>query len=223
MKRFALFAFAALAMAASAQQKPKVDWAKFDRYRAENRQVVDAGPDTCRIVMMGNSITQLWAERHPDFFVKHHMIGRGISGQTSYQMLSRFRRDVVELHPQKVIICAGTNDVAEVTHPFDPEITIGNIASMVEIARANGIIPIITTILPGAVWPWMNIADAPQRILRLNDLIRQYAADANVALVDYYPAMATESHGFVEGYTYDNIHPTPAGYQQMMKVLEENL
>lgn len=221
---FAKYAFAAtflcFALTATAQKSDKWDWAMFGRYANGNTAVKGAPHDTCRIVMMGNSITQLWAERHPDFFTSNHMIGRGISGNTSYQMLSRFRSDVIELKPEAVIILAGTNDVAEVTHPFNPDLTMGNIASMVELAKVHGIVPVLGTIPPGAVWDWMNLSDvAPDRIRLLNDRIRNYAAQQRITLVDYYPLMANPDGTFKDGMSYDKIHPTPEGYAVMQEIL----
>lgn len=140
------------------------EWANFKRYAQQNAQLIADGTSTGKVVFMGNSITEGWANQHPDFFEKNGYIGRGIGGQTSYQFLLRFREDVISLSPSIVVINAGTNDVAENTGPYNEDYTFGNIASMVEMAQANGIKVILTSTLPSAKFGWNpKVTDAPQK------------------------------------------------------------
>ena len=137
LKSLLIFVAVLSCVSASAQEK----WTGIDRYAADNEKLMAAPADTARIVLLGNSITDFWPTRSPEFFKRHpQLVGRGISGQTSHQMLVRFREDVVNLHPKAVVINCGTNDIAE-NHkiPYSEANTMGNIKSMVEIAKANGI------------------------------------------------------------------------------------
>ena len=128
----------------------KHEFADFKRYAKENATLAQPVKKEKRVVFMGNSITEGWVRTHPDFFKTNGYIGRGISGQTSYQFLLRFREDVINLAPALVVINAGTNDVAENTGPYNEDYTFGNIASMAELAKANKIKVILTSVLPAA-------------------------------------------------------------------------
>lgn len=208
---------AAMLMYASGVSAQKTDWAKFDRYAEANRDV-QADPDNRRrVVFFGNSITQFWASKRPDFFKDNGFIGRGIAGQTTYQFLSRFREDVVNLHPRLVVINAATNDIAENSHSYDEQRTLGNIKSMVEIARANGIRVILTSTLPAAGFSWnKEIKDAPEKIAALNRLIAEYARQEKIPYVDYHSQMLDEDgRSLSRMYTEDGVHPTVAGYEVM--------
>ena len=134
-------------MVASADNR---DWGNFGRYAEDNKEVKAAPASERKVVFMGNSITEGWAHQHPDFFRKNGFVGRGISGQPSFQYLVRFRSDVVNLQPEVVVINAGTNDVAENTQTYNEDLTMDNIMSMVELAQANGIKVILTSTLPSA-------------------------------------------------------------------------
>lgn len=208
---------AAMLLTACCAGAQRADWAAFGRYAESNRQVA-AGPDSARrVVFMGNSITQFWVRDRPDFFISNGFIGRGIAGQTTYQFLSRFREDVVNLHPVLVVINAATNDIAENSHPYDESRTMGNIKSMVEIARANGIQVILTSTLPASGFSWnKDIADAPEKIASLNRLIAAYADAEGIPYVDYHSHMLGEDgRSLSNRYTDDGVHPTVAGYELM--------
>ena len=212
-----LMILAAMLMYASGVSAQKTDWAKFDRYAEANREV-QADPDNKRrVVFYGNSITQFWASKRPAFFESNGFIGRGIAGQTTYQFLSRFREDVVNLHPRLVVINAATNDIAENSHPYDEQRTLGNIKSMVEIARANGIRVILTSTLPAAGFSWnKEIKHAPEKIAALNRLIAEYARQEKIPYVDYHSQMLDEDgRRLSRMYTEDGVHPTVAGYEVM--------
>lgn len=201
------------------------DWAKFQKYQYDNSELMKdrskASPD---IVFMGNSITEGWAKEDPSFFTDHNFVGRGISGQTTYQMLVRFREDVVNLHPEYVLINGGTNDVAENNHVYNEERTMGNIISMCELAEANGIKPILSSVLPAAQFHWRkSVTDVPEKIQSLNAKIKRYADSKGYKYVDYYPALSTDRGALNPSYTRDGVHPTLKGYKEMEKVLLETL
>lgn len=198
------------------------DWAKLDRYEEANKELMAAPPDSNRVVFYGNSITQFWASKHPEFFERTGYVGRGISGQSTYQFLTRFRKDVVDLKPALVVINAATNDVAENTHPYNEDLTMGNIMSMVEIAKANGIKVILTTTLPAAAFRWNpEITDAPEKIDALNKRVAAYAAEQNIPYVDYFSALADdEGRGLRPEFSNDGVHPTVAAYEVMEAIIE---
>ena len=176
-----------------------------------------------RVVFMGNSITEGWVRTHPDFFKTNGYIGRGISGQTSYQFLLRFREDVINLSPALVVINAGTNDVAENTQAYNEDYTFGNIISMVELAKANKIKVILTSVLPAAAFKWrMEIKDAPQKIKSLNDRIEAYAKANKIPYVDYYQALVVnENQALNPQYTKDGVHPNSEGYDIMEPLIKK--
>ena len=197
-------------------------FANFKRYDQANKELPAPTKKEKRVVFMGNSITEGWVKIHPEFFKENGYIGRGISGQTSYQFLLRFRNDVINLKPKLVIINAGTNDVAENSGPFDIEHTFGNIASMAEIAKANKIKVILTSVLPAAGFRWnKNITDAPDRIEALNEKIKAYAKANKIPYVDYYqPMVSGPERALNPAYSKDGVHPTIEGYLVMESLIK---
>lgn len=196
------------------------DWADFRKYEANNAELRAQPNDGQRVVFFGNSITENWGRMRPEFFSQNGYICRGISGQTSYQFLVRFREDVVSLRPKVVVINAGTNDIAENNHRYVEERTLGNIISMCEIAKANKIKVILTTITPCGRYGWnRSIADVPQKIESLNARLREYARQHKLGFIDYYsPMVVTEGAkkgSMKDELTQDGCHPTVAGYEIM--------
>ncbi len=188
------------------------DWFGFNRFRADNERIAKSG-DYPEVVFMGNSITENWAFYHPDFFIKQHYCGRGIGGQTSTQMLARFTADVVNLHPKAVVIMAGTNDVAHNTYWVEPDKVVENVVAMCQLARANDIVPLISSIPPCASFAWNpDIKDAAQTIVNINERLREYADAHNIVYVDYHSALADEHGGFPAKLSADGCHPTPDTY-----------
>ena len=198
------------------------DWAGLRRYAKPNKELAAPAKKENRVVFMGNSITEGWVEIRPDFFKENGYIGRGIGGQTSYQFVVRFRPDVINLKPTLVVINAGTNDVAENTGPFDLQTTFGNIVSMVELAKANKIKVILTSVLPAAKFGWnKNITDAPAKIEALNALIKEYAKKNKIPYVDYYTPMVTgPERALNPAYSKDGVHPTAEGYEVMEALIK---
>ena len=159
------------------QQK---DWAGFDRYREANRTAKQGA----EAVFMGNSITEGWARMRPVFFADNGYIGRGISGQTSAEMLARFRPDVIELAPKAVVILAGTNDIAQNNGPIELENVMDNIASMCELARLHNIRVLLCSVLPAAAFPWREGIEPADSIIRLNAMIEAYARENGIERAD---------------------------------------
>lgn len=203
-------------------QKDAHEWANFNRYAHENNNLKKDGIPGKSVVFMGNSITEGWVNLHPEFFKKNGYIGRGISGQTSYQFLLRFREDVISLSPKVVVINAATNDIAENTGPYNEDYTFGNIASMVELAQANKIKVILTTTLPAASFGWKpEIKDVPQKIEALNKRLEAYAKSHHIPFVDYYSQMVRKSDkALIPEFTKDGVHPTLAGYKVMETLIK---
>ena len=198
------------------------DFANSGRFAKENAALPKPSKKEKRVVFMGNSITEGWIRTHPDFFKSNGYISRGISGQTSYQFLLRFREDVINLSPALVVINAGTNDVAENTNVYNEDQTFGNIVSMVELAKANKIKVILTSVLPAAAFKWrMEIKDAPQKIQALNARIEAYAKANKIPFVNYYKVMVVdENQALNPQYTKDGVHPTSEGYDIMEPLIK---
>lgn len=198
------------------------DWGNFGRYEKANAEIIKQPQSARKAVFMGNSITDNWAARRPVFFKDNGYVGRGISGQTSYQMLLRFREDVVKLQPKAVVINAGTNDIAQNNHPYVEDRTFGNIVSMCEIAKANNIKVILTTITPCAHYNWRpDITDSTVKIKSINKRLQEYAKKNGLLFVDYFSAMADENGAMRPGLSDDGCHPTPDGYAIMEPMIKE--
>ena len=230
MKRFllaALLAIVPLAAFAQDNQEDK-DWPRFSYYEAKNAAqkaaVADGSAEKPLAVLFGDSITRNWVRNDAPWLDAHNFIGRGIGGQTTMHMLSRFRPDVIELEPEYVVILAGINDIARNNGYIKVEHIFGNLVSMVELAKANGIKPVMCTVLPAREIGWrLRIGDPRPSIDSLNTLIRGYAAQNQIPLAEYHDAMMTPEGGMIPAYETDAVHPNLAGYKVMEKVLLETL
>lgn len=193
------------------------DLINLTRYAKANSELAPPVKGEHRVVILGNSVTDNWARMRPDFFKNNNYIGRGISGQTSPQLLSRFRRDVINLKPQIVVIHIGTNDVAENTGTFDEQFTLENIESMAQLAQANKIKVILTSVLPTAIYPWRKtIQNVPDKIAKLNADIEAYAKTHKCTYINFYEAMLNpQTRGMKDGLSKDDVHPTDKGYAIM--------
>jgi len=196
------------------------DWPNFAKYKEDNLKLGLPNPDENRIVFMGNSITEGWKETDPNFFKNKPYIDRGISGQTTPQMLVRFRADVVNLKPKVVVILAGTNDIAGNTGPSTLEMIEDNIASMIEIANANNIKTVLCSVLPVYDYPWSPGLKPAQKIVELNVWIKTYADKNNIAYADFFTPMADEKDGLKKEYSEDGVHPNLNGYKIMNPIVE---
>ncbi len=202
------------------------DWADMARYREANRALPPPASGESRVVFMGDSITDFWQQPRFGFFPGKPYVDRGISGQTTPQMLVRFRPDVINLKPKAVLILAGVNDIAGNTGPMTDEMIVGNLASMCDLAQANGIRVIVASILPVSSYHTAGTA-APQttvrpmaRITAINDWIKGYAASHGVVYLDYFSAMIDGKGLLREDLSNDDLHPNDKGYAIMAPLAE---
>ena len=196
------------------------DWANLQRYRTANAELAPPAPGENRVVFYGNSITDGWARWFPSMFPGKPYVGRGIGGQTTPQMLVRFRQDVVALRPKVVVILAGTNDIAGNTGPSTLEMIEDNLAGMTEIAKANGIRVVLSSVLPVYDYPWKPGLQPAPKIMALNDWMKRYAASAGAVYLDYHSAMKDARDGLPPELARDGVHPTDAGYAIMARLVE---
>lgn len=210
---------ALLMLATTTLEAQQQDWAQFNRYEEANKSV----KTTPKAVFMGNSITEGWWGNDAQFFNKHQFLGRGISGQTSSQMLVRFRADVIDLKPEAVVILAGTNDIAQNTGYISLENILGNIISMTELAKAHNIRVLLCSVLPAYDFGWRPGLEPASKIAKLNKMIKEYADKNKLTYVDYYSSMVDERGGLPEKYSKDGVHPTLEGYKVMEKIVLDAL
>jgi lysophospholipase L1-like esterase len=203
------------------------DWAQLARYREDNRALAAAAAGQSRVVFMGDSITDAWPQpRFGEFFPGKPYVGRGISGQTTPQMLIRFRPDVIDLHPKAVVILAGTNDIAGNTGPMTDEEIEGNLASMAQLGKANEIKVVLSSILPVSEYhtPANEVPQTTRRpmtrIRAINEWMKHYAATEGHVYLDYFPA-TTDDKGLLKAeFSADDLHPNAAGYAAMAPLAE---
>lgn len=179
---------------------------------------VQPGPT---VVFMGDSITEAWAPLFPVMFRGKAYVGRGISGQTTPQMLLRFHKDVVALRPAVVVILAGTNDIAGNSGPSTLEMIEENLAAMTEMAQGNGIHVVLSSVLPVYDYPWRPGLEPAPKIVALNAWIRRYAAERGAVYLDYHAAMSDARQGLRAEFSADGVHPNEAGYRVMAPLVEQ--
>ena len=196
------------------------DWANLNRFKEENAEVALPKTNEDRVIFMGNSITQGWKDQVPTFF-NNIYINRGIGGQTTPQMLIRFRPDVINLYPKVVVILAGTNDIAGNTGPSTLEMIEDNIYSMAELAKANNIEVVLCSVLPVYDYPWQTGLEPAGKIIELNSRILKYADTHGMVYADYFSEMVDEKSGLKSEYTNDGVHPTVAGYKVMAPIADK--
>lgn len=197
------------------------DWPDLQQFQEANEKLDATATDEDRVVFMGNSITIGWLNKRPEFFEGKPYINRGISGQTTPQMLLRFRQDVVDLEPKAVVILAGTNDIAGNTGPSTLEMIVDNIKSMAEIAHANDIEVILSSTLPAYDYPWKPGMEPAPKIVELNQGIKAYAEENGHIYLDYFSALADDRDGLPKKYAEDGVHPTVEGYRVMEPMVEK--
>lgn len=202
------------------QKKPVMDWPNLQKYATENESLKTASAKN-RIVWMGDSITEFWIATDGDFFKNKPYANRGISGQTTSQMLLRFRQDVISLKPEIVVILAGINDIAENTGPISLENILGNIISMAELAKTNDIKVVLSAVLPANKFPWRPDLQPADKVIQLNTMIEKYCKNNNLVYIDYYSKMVDSQKGLDAKFTNDGVHPTLSGYKIMEPLAED--
>ncbi|MEI8114382.1 MAG: SGNH/GDSL hydrolase family protein [Bacteroidia bacterium] len=196
------------------------DWANTARFKDDNAKIGLPASGEKRIVFMGNSITEGWINTCPDFFAGKSYVNRGISGQTTPQMLVRFRPDVINLKPAVVVILAGTNDIAGNTGPSTLEMIMDNLISMAELAKANQIKVVLSSVLPVFDYPWKPGVQPAEKIIALNLMIKTYAEKNGLVYLDYFSATVDERKGLKKELSGDGVHPNLAGYKIMEPLVE---
>jgi lysophospholipase L1-like esterase len=202
------------------QQLKAQDWPNLGRFRAENEKLGAPDKGEKRVVFLGNSITEFWIKWRPNFFLNRPYINRGISGQTTPQMLLRFRQDAIKLQPAVVVILAGTNDIAGNTGPSTLEMIEDNLSSMSELARVHNIKVVLSSVLPAYDYPWRRGLQPAEKIVTLNAWIKDYCQKNGFVYLDYFSAMADERNGLKSEFSEDGVHPNQKGYQVMEPLAE---
>jgi lysophospholipase L1-like esterase len=209
------------AKAFAAAQAKLADWPQLGRYKSDNDALPANAPG--RVVFFGDSITDAWTRNGGTFFPGKPYVNRGIGGQTTPQMLVRFRQDVVNLHPIAVVILAGTNDIAGNTGPSTAEMIHDNFRSMVDIAQANHIRVILSSVLPAADYPWKPGLNPATKIMALNRWLASFCRVQHITYLDYFTPMADAQGGMKPGISKDGVHPNAAGYAIMEPLAEAAL
>ena len=203
-------------------QTENSDWANLGYYEKRNRELGLPDENEKRIVFMGDSITEEWGNLYPEFFSGNYYINRGIGGQTTPQMLIRFKPDAIDLKPYAIIILAGTNDIAGNTGPSTVRMITDNIFSMAELAIAYEIKVVLSSILPVYQYPWVDdVLDPPSAIDSINSKIKEYVENKGLLYLDYYSSMVDGRKGLKLDFTGDGVHPNEAGYRVMSAIAGE--
>ena len=203
-------------------QEENSDWANLGYYEKRNRELGFPDENEKRIVFMGDSITEEWGNLYPEFFSGNYYINRGIGGQTTPQMLIRFKPDAIDLNPHAIIILAGTNDIAGNTGPSTVKMITDNIFSMAELAIAYEIKVVLSSLLPVYQYPWVDdVLDPPSSIGSINSKIKEYVENKGLVYLDYYSSMVDDRKGLKLDFTGDGVHPNEAGYRVMSAIAGE--
>lgn len=197
------------------------DWSNLKKYQAANAKVLPVAKHEKRVVYMGDSITDFWINNDSLFFSGKPYYDRGISGQTTGQMLLRFREDVINLKPKVVVILAGINDIAENNGPSKLENIFGNIVSMAELAKANGISVVLSSVLPAFNFSWRPSIDPVPKVKALNEMIKTYTTTNHLVYLDYFTKMADNRSGLPLNLSKDGVHPNLNGYKIMEPLAEQ--
>ncbi|RKS95768.1 lysophospholipase L1-like esterase [Flavobacterium limicola] len=197
------------------------DWPNLNKYQKENANLKPIAPGQKRIVFMGDSITEFWSVTDSEYFAGKPYVNRGISGQTTPQMLIRFRADVIALKPVVVVILAGINDIAGNTGPATLDMISNNIFSMAELAKANHIKVILCSVLPAYDFSWKPNQNPAEKVVALNKMIKNYADANDILYLDYFSAMKDDRNGLKTTYSEDGVHPNKLGYQVMAPLAEK--
>jgi lysophospholipase L1-like esterase len=199
------------------------DWANLKYYQSANASLPPSKPKEQRVVFMGNSITEGWLKSDPGFFEGKAYLNRGISGQTTPQMLIRFRQDVIDLQPTVAVLLAGTNDIAENKGPTTLEAIYENIVSMAELAKVHHIRMVICSVLPVYDYPWRPGLQPAEKIYKLNQMLESYCRQENITYVDFHTPMADDRKGLKIIYGEDGVHPNLTGYRFMEPLVKAGI
>ena len=195
----------------------------LNKYKEENSSLGLPKQGENRIVFMGNSITEDWKSLSPNFFLNNNYVNRGIGGETSTQMLLRFRSDVINLKPSAVVILAGINDIAENQGPISIPDIARNIFFMSQLASENNIKVILCSVLPAYDFPWRPGLNPKDKVISLNDLIQKHAKEKSFEYVDYFSSMVDERKGLIKEYGNDEVHPNLEGYRVMESIIQKSI
>ena len=198
-----------------------IDWANFKKYEADNNKVEPPIKNETRVVFMGNSIFEGWIRLRPEFFSGKPYFDRGISGQTTPQMLLRMYDDVIALQPDIMVLKAGINDIAENNASYNPDHTLDNIKAMAQLARFNKIKVILCSVLPASDFRWRPGLQPGDKVIALNEAIKKFATENKFYYLDLYSAVVDDNKGMRKEYASDGVHPTVEGYKVMEPLLEE--
>ena len=197
------------------------DWANFRKYAEQNKAVPARIKGEKRVVFLGNSIFEGWIRLRPEFFAGKPYYDRGISGQTTPQMLLRFYEDVLALDPDVLVLKAGINDIAQNTGPYNPLQTLNNIKAIAQLARVNNIKVILCSVLPASDFRWRPGLEPGDKVIALNNAIRDFAKTEGFYYLDLYSAVVDDKKGMKAEYANDGVHPTVEGYKVLEPLVED--
>jgi lysophospholipase L1-like esterase len=197
------------------------DWANFKKYAEQNKTVPARIKGEKRVVFLGNSIFEGWIRLRPEFFAGKPYYDRGISGQTTPQMLLRFYEDVLALDPEVMVLKAGINDIAQNSGPYNPLQTLNNIKAIAQLARANGIKVILCSVLPASDFRWRPGLEPGDKVIALNSAIRDFAKTEGFYYLDLYSSVVDDKKGMKAEYANDGVHPTVEGYKVLEPLVED--
>jgi lysophospholipase L1-like esterase len=223
MKKLTLF-FLLLTTQAMSQKKINdswSDWTNFKKYEEQNSKVPTKEKGERRVVFLGNSIFEGWLRMRPEFFAGKPYYDRGISGQTTPQMLLRMYDDVLALNPDVLVLKAGINDIAQNTGPYSEHHTLNNIKAIAQLARAHRIKVILCSVLPAFDFPWRPGLEPAPKVISLNKGIKEFADAEGFYYLDLYSAVVDERNGMKKAYASDEVHPTKEGYMVLEPLVEE--
>ena len=212
---------ASLLQAQSKINENWADWANFKKYAEQNKAVPARVKGEKRVVFLGNSIFEGWLRLRPEFFVGKPYYDRGISGQTTPQMLLRFYEDVLALDPEVMELKAGINDIAQNSGPYNPLQTLNNIKAIAQLARANGIKVILCSVLPASDFRWRPGLEPGDKVISLNNAIRDFAKAEGFYYLDLYSSVVDDKKGMKAEYANDGVHPTVEGYKVLEPLVED--
>jgi lysophospholipase L1-like esterase len=212
---------ASLLQAQSKINENWADWANFKKYAEQNKAVPARVKGEKRVVFLGNSIFEGWLRLRPEFFAGKPYYDRGISGQTTPQMLLRFYEDVLALDPEVMVLKAGINDIAQNSGPYNPLQTLNNIKAIAQLARANGIKVILCSVLPASDFRWRPGLEPGDKVIALNSAIRDFAKTEGFYYLDLYSSVVDDKKGMKAEYANDGVHPTVEGYKVLEPLVED--